>query len=61
MAHCGKFVKEELDSPKRRIVGLVRVAASQLVVDDDRASTVGKLLKRFEIVVRFSRTAMEHK
>jgi hypothetical protein len=44
----------------RRVVGLVGVATPQLVVVDDRAPTVGKVLKRFEVVRRSPGTAMEH-
>jgi mitochondrial fission protein ELM1 len=45
LAHRGELFQEELDAPQRRVVGLVGVATSQLVVEDDRASTVGELLK----------------
>jgi hypothetical protein len=61
LAHCGQLFQEELDAPHRRVVALVGVVASQLIVEDDRAPTICKLLKRFEVVVRFSRTAIEHK
>src|SRR3712207_7679461 len=33
----------------------------QLIVEDDRAPSVGELLERFEVVRRSSGTAMEHK
>jgi hypothetical protein len=59
LAHCGKLFQEELDAPERGVVGLVGVATSQLVVEDDRAPSVGKLLKGFKVVRRSSGTAME--
>ena len=61
LAHCGKLVKVELDAPERRVVGLVGVATPYLVVEDDRAPSVGELLEGFEVVRRSSGTAMEHK
>jgi hypothetical protein len=60
LAHCGKLFQEELDAPERRVVRLVGVATPQLVVEDDRAPSVGELLKGFEVVMRCSGTAMEY-
>jgi hypothetical protein len=42
------------------VVGLVGVATPKLVVEDDRAPGVGKLLKGLKVVRRSSGTAMEH-
>jgi hypothetical protein len=61
LAHRGKLFQEELDAPQRWVVGLVGVATPQLIVEDDRAPSVGELLERFEVVRRSSGTAMEHK
>ena len=60
LAHCGELLKEELDAPQRRVVGLPGVATPQLIVEDDRAPTIGELLKGFKVVRRPSGTAMEH-
>ena len=41
-------------------VGLVGVATPQLIVEDDRAPTIGELLKGFKVVRRSSGATMEH-
>jgi hypothetical protein len=60
LAHRDQLVQEELDAPQRRVVWLVGVATPKLVVEDDRAPGVGESLEGFEVVVRYSGTAMEH-
>jgi hypothetical protein len=53
------LVEEELKRPELWVVGAVRAAAAQLVVEDDAAAALGEALERLEVVVRGSRTAVE--
>ncbi len=59
-AYRAHLFDEEIDVPERRVVGPIGVAASKLIVEDDRTPALGQRLKRLEAVVGSSRTAMEN-
>ena len=63
-AECGAngidLANEALDAPERRIVGLVRSPATQLVIEDHRAP-LGQAGERFEIVVAGPGPAVQQK
>ena len=54
-----ELLKEETDRPQGRVIGPVRITASQLVVEDEPPSAGGKGLQRFEIVVGSAGTAVQ--
>src|SRR6185312_5276699 len=53
-----QLVHEPLDRPQRPVVGDVRLAASELVVEDDPAA-VGQLLERLRVVARRAGAAVQ--
>jgi len=54
----GEFGDEPVHGPQRDVVGAIRAAAAQLVIEDDRA-VFGQCLEWLEVVVREAGAAVQ--
>ena len=54
------LLDEERDFPEGWVVRAVRLAAAELVVEDDRAARGGECLDGFEVVMGRARSAVQH-
>ncbi len=58
-AHRAELLEEGRDGPERRVVRLVRVAAAELVVEDDAPPLLRQLAEPLERVVRAPGAAVQ--
>jgi hypothetical protein len=59
-AHGADLVDESVHHPEGGVIGVIGLAAPELIVEDDRPSAIAEVRQVLQIVVRQARATVEH-